>query len=201
MSAGVHPGVRRAGVARLAEDAEVVWSVADGRRGRRWRAVTRRDGMVASSLLLEIDPDGRPARLELGTAAGLLTLHPEPTGLLHGNAVTDEGVRHLTLAWSDDHGLEFEPFAICAAVIAHRLRQTVPAGEGRTAPVVVIGPGLDVRETARRYERLDNATWRIEGDGGARMLEVDERELPVWPGPAGERTGVGEWPLELDPQP
>lgn len=199
MTTGAHHGVRRAGVARLADGTDVVWSVADGRRGRRWRAVMRRAGAVASSLLLEVDPDGRPARLELATAAGLLTLHPEPTGLLHGNAVTGAGVRHLTLAWSDDHELEFEPFAICGAVTVHRLAGTVPAGEGRTVPVVAVGPGLDVREMSRRYERLDAATWRIEGDGDVRTMEVDERGLPAWPVPAGDQTGASEWPLELDP--
>jgi hypothetical protein len=201
MSAGVHRGVRRAGVALLADGAEVVWSVADGRRGRRWRAVTNRDGTVVASLLLEVDPDGRPAHLELATAAGLLTLHPEPTGQLHGNAVTGEGVRHLTMAWGDDHELEFEPFDISSAVIAHRLDGLLPAGEGRAVPVVAIRLDLDVRETTRRYARLDTATWRIEGDGDARTTEVDARGLPAWPVPAGEPNKAREWPLELDPRP
>ena len=199
MSPGVRHGVRRAGVATQADGSEVVWSVADGRRGRRWRAVTRRDGMVASSLLLEVDPDGRPARLELATAAGLLTLHPEPSGLLHGNAVTTGGVRHVTMAWSNDHELEFEPFAICGAVSAHRLGRSVPAGEGRTVPIAAIGVDLEIREVSRRYERLDTTSWQIEG-GDARTLVVDDRGLPAWPIPAGDRTGAVEWPLELDAQ-
>ena len=200
MSAGVHRGIRRAGVAPLAGGVEVVWSVADGRRGRRWRTVTRRHGTVASSLLLEVDPDGRPARLELATAAGLLTLHPESAGLLHGNAVTGGGVRHLTLAWSDDHELEFEPFAVGGAVTADRLGRKVLAGQGRTVPVVAISLDLHVREMERRYERLAATTWRIEGHGDSRLLDVDEQGLPAWPVPAGERTGAAAWPLELDPQ-
>jgi hypothetical protein len=201
MSAGMHRGVRRAGVARLADGAELVWSVADGRRGRRWRAVTKRDGAVAASILLEVDPDGRPARFELSTGTGLLTLHPEPTGLLHGNAVTGAGVRHLTMAWSEDHDLEFEPLAIGSAVTAHRIGGSLPTGEGRTVPIIAIGLDLEVRETSRRYERLDTATWRIEGDGDARTLEVDERGLPRWPVEVGEPVVAGEWALELDPQP
>jgi hypothetical protein len=76
----------------------------------------------------------------------------------------------------------------------------VPTGEGRTLPVVAVALDLHVRVASRRYQRLDTTTWRIEGDGVARTQEVDERGLPVWPVPAGERTGAGEWPLELDPQ-
>lgn len=200
MNPGVHRGVRRAGVASLTDGGEVVWSVADGRRGRRWRAVTRRGGGAVSTLLLEVDPAGRPVRLELAAAAGLMTLHPEPTGWLHGNAVTDQGVRHLTLRWSDDHELELEPLAISGAVSAHRLGGSVAVGEGRTLPVVAINRDLEVREGSRRYERVGTTTWRIEHDEEARTLEVDDRGLPVWPIPAGEPTGAGEWPLELDRQ-
>ena len=46
--------VRRAGQAILPDGTEVVWSVADGRRGRRWRATTTRDGALPPSLLLEV---------------------------------------------------------------------------------------------------------------------------------------------------
>ena len=79
-------------------------------------------------------------------------------------------------------------------VTASRLAPTVVAGEGRTVPVVVVGPDLTVRAGQRRYQRLDGASWRIEGDGRAQALVVDDRGLPVWPATAGE------WPLELDEQ-
>ena len=192
--------MRRAGMATRADGSEVVWSVADGRRGRRWRAVTSRDGTITSSVLLEVGTDGRPARLEVATTTGLLTLHPETTGLLHGNAVTADGVRHLTLGWSDEHELEFEPLAISAAVTVHWLGGSVPVGEGTVVPVVAIALDFAVDEGTRRYVRLDATTWRIERDGDAQMVAVDDSGLPVWPAPTGAPAGGGDWPLELDPQ-
>jgi hypothetical protein len=204
--------VRRGGVATQADGSEVVWSVADGRRGRRWRAITRRGGTFTSSVLLEVGTDGRPARLEVGTTAGLLTLHPDTTGSLHGNAVTADGVRHLTLRWSDEHELEVEPVAISAAVTAHRLGRSVPVGERTVVPVVAIALDFAVDEVTRRYVRLDAATWRIERDGDPRTVAVDDRGLPVWPPSTGSPAeGVDwppstgspaegvDWPLELDP--
>ena len=84
--------LRQAGHGRAPDGSIVTWSVAEGRRGRRWREVVRAGEGIRSSLLLELDPDGRFSHLELSTAAGLLTLHPEPDGTLHGNAVTAEGI-------------------------------------------------------------------------------------------------------------
>ncbi len=186
--------VRRGGRATLSDEVELMWSVADGRRGRRWRAATIRAGVLASSMLLEVGVDGRPTRLELTTSAGLLTLHPESTGSLHGNAVTEGGVRHLTFDWGDDHGLEIDGLPIPSAVTASRLAARIPVGEGTTVPVVrIAGDDLTVHVTKRRYRRLDGTTWRIEGDGREETLAIDGRGLPVWPGVAGE------WPLELDP--
>jgi len=187
------PMVRLAGRATLPDGVEITWSVADGRRGRRWRAATRRLGALAGSLLLEVGVDGRMVRLELATAAGLLTLHPEATASLHGNAVTANGIAHITMAWSDDHGLEIDGLPIPAAVTAGRLAASTPVGEGRTVPVVVVGQDLSVRAAERRYTRVDDATWRIEGEGREETLAVDKRGVPVWP-----KAG-GEWPLELDP--
>lgn len=184
--------VRRAGRATPDDDTEIVWSVADGRSGRRWRARTLRDGALASSFLLEVGVDGRPTRLELATAAGLLTLHPEATGALHGNAVTPAGVRHLTFGWSGEHGLEIDELSVPSAVTAGRLAPALAVGEGRTVPVVVVGPDLAVRSGERRYERLGAGSWRIEGDGRAQVVEIDERGIPIWP------ATTGEWPLELD---
>lgn len=184
--------VRRAGRSMLADGTQVVWSVADGRRGRRWRAVTMRDGALISALLLEVGVDGRPARLELATDAGLLTLHPEASGSLHGNTVTVDGVRHLTFAWSVEHELEIDGLPIASAVTARRLAGSTAMGEGKTVPVVAVAADLSVREGARHYVRVGDATWRIEGEGDPRTLTIDEHGLPVWSAEAGE------WPLELD---
>jgi hypothetical protein len=151
-----------------------------------------RSGALTETLLLEVDPAGRVARIELATADGLLTLHPEPGGSLHGNAVTAVGIRHFALDWSEAHGLEIEGNPIPIAVTAARLAGTTPTGEGRTVPVVVVGTALQVRVGERRFERVADATWRISGDGETRILAVDADGLVTWPKPAGE------WPLELE---
>jgi hypothetical protein len=173
--------------------------------------MTRRDGRLAESLLLEVDNDGRPSRLELTAAMGLLTLHPEPSGSLHGNMVTRDGVRHLAFGWSDDHELAIDRLPIVAAVAARRLASTTPVGEGRDVPVVSVGRDLQVQAGVRRYDRVANASWRIEGGrDGAQTLTIDNRGLPIWPGTGGKVAGGGEtvgarepaeWPLELESQP
>jgi hypothetical protein len=192
------PPARVAGVATLDDGTEVTWSLADGRRGRRWRATSRRLGALASSLLLEIGTDGRPARLELASAAGLLTLHPEPDGWLHGNAVAADGVRHVSLPWSGDHALEVEPLPIAHAVAVGSLVGRLAVGEGTEVPIVVVSETLAVREGLRRFDRIDAATWRIDGDGVTRTLVVDDRGVPVWAGGGAGPSRGREWPLELE---
>lgn len=188
--------LRRAGCGVLADGSTLVWSVADGNRGRRWRAVATLDGAIRLVLLLEVDVAGRPSRIELATPAGMLTLHPgEGSGALHGNVVSTEGVRHLALPWSDDHGLEVDGNPIAAAVTAHRLRTTTAPGEGRTVQVVLIAADLLVAETTRRYGRVAEGEWRIEpaaGDTPPVFLTIDQRGIPTLPADARE------WPLELD---
>ena len=108
--------LRRAGSGLDASGARVTWSVAEGRRGRRWREVVATDAGIRSSLLLELDPDGRFSHLELATATGLLTLHPEGDGTLHGNAVTAHGVAHVRgLPWALDRAIDVEGSAIAVA--------------------------------------------------------------------------------------
>jgi hypothetical protein len=190
--------VRRAGRATLAGGTQVVWSVADGRRGRRWRVVTTGNEAMAVALLLEVGVDGHASRLELATATGLLTLHPGPSGPLHGNAVTRAGVRHLTFAWSPDHELEIDGLPVAQAVAARRLAVSMAVGEGRTVPVVSVTMDLSVREGARHYVRVGDATWRIDGDGdknrdGASIsLTIDDRGLPEW------TRESEDWPLERE---
>lgn len=184
--------IRRAGRAILPDGSQVVWSVADGRRGRRWRAITSRDGRPIGSVLLEVGADGRLARLEFATAAGLLTLHPEATGALHGNAVTADGVRHMSFTWGREHEIEIDGLPVGSAIAARRLAGSTAVGEGRTVSVVAVAPDLSVREGTRRYVRIGDAAWRIEGDGDPRSLSIDERGIPDWIGQAGD------WPLERE---
>jgi hypothetical protein len=188
--------LRRAGSGWLPDGSQLVWSVADGRRGRRWRAVSSSHREISHALLLEVDPVGRPSRLELTTPAGMLTLHPDVgRRVLHGNAVTPSGVRHLSLPWSDEHGIEVEGRPIASAVTAHRLAGLLATGEGRAIPVVVVAPDLRISETTRRFVRVGAGEWRIEspsGDGAASDLKVDQQGIP-----AGLRDAQ-DWPLELD---
>lgn len=108
--------LRRAGRGRDGDGAVVTWSVAEGSRGRRWREVVTADGAVQSSLLLELDPGGRFSHLELSTAAGLLTLHPEGDATLHGNAITSDGVRHVMgWPWERRRAIWVHGSSICLA--------------------------------------------------------------------------------------
>src|SRR6266496_1610198 len=96
--------VRTAGRLRLPDDAEVLWSMAEGAQGRRWRATSTLDGAVTHALLLEVGTDLRPTRLELTTAAGMLTLHPgHDRRVVEGNIVHPGGVRPLRYPWSAEH--------------------------------------------------------------------------------------------------
>lgn len=120
--------LRRAGHGRATDGSLVTWSVAEGSRGRRWREVRTfeparagEETTVVSSLLFELDPDGRFAHLELSTAAGLLTLHPEGDGTLHGNAVTAVGVEHIAgLPWAPDDVILVEGSVVTVVVAESR---------------------------------------------------------------------------------
>ena len=147
--------LRRAGHGTADDGALVTWSVAEGRRGRRWREVVRTGEGIRSSLLLELDPQGRFSHLELSTAAGLLTLHPEGDGTLHGNTVTGRGVEHIEgLPWDQDTVILVEGSAVCRAA---------PANDGRRRSVLRIG--LDLR--------FD------QGPVPEFLAEADEQRLPV----------------------
>jgi len=189
----VSESLRRAGSTVLADGARLDWTVADGSRGRRWRAVATVDGSITHALLLEVGLDGSIARLELTTPDGLLTLHPNRDGTeLHGNGVTPSGVRHHSFPWGPDHALAVAGRPIADAVNARRLAASVEVGEGTDVPTVLIGPGLEVSETRTQFDRVTSDTWRLASPGGTRFVTIDPRGIPFDP-VAGE-----EWPLELD---
>ena len=167
--------LRRAGRGPSADGSTITWSVAEGRRGSRWREVRVADGAVISSLLLELDPSRRFSHLELSTSAGLLTLHPEGDGSLHGNAVGTAGVRHVVgLPWQPDDLLLVAGSPISRAAAAHRAEASRPSG---VALGVVVAVDLTlVRRAIGRSERAID----LEPDG-----------LPAFAG--GEM-----WPLELE---
>jgi hypothetical protein len=181
--------LRRAGRGRDTEGWWVIWSVAEGKRGRRWREVRRRDIVVASSLLLETGPDGRFSHLDLSTSAGLMTLHPETDGTLHGNVIGPEGVEHVRgRAWDADGIVLLEGSTICKVAAADLLQRWIQVWSSASVPSVTIGPQTlwldDFVPT--RVERLSASQWRF---GRGEPLRVDERGLPL--------LEEGEiWPLE-----
>ena len=91
--------LRRAGVGELPDGSVVTWSVAEGARGRRWRWTIAAPTGLRHAGLVELDRDGRIARLELETTDGMLTLHPDGDGRsAHGNVVRAHGVEPVALA-------------------------------------------------------------------------------------------------------
>ena len=112
--------LRRAGRGTLSDGTTLIWSLAEGERGRRWRAASTVEGRLTHALLLETSPGGRVQRLELTTASGVLTLHPEPDGRsIHGNVVHVGGVRPLAFPWGPEHELEVvdRPFASAVMIL------------------------------------------------------------------------------------
>lgn len=188
---------RLAGHARLADGSRISWMVADGHRGRRWRASTLSpDGRLVQTLLLEVTPDGRATRLEVAAPEGLLTLHPGAgDDALHGNVVRDGGVEHITLPWSAERGLLVGASPIAAVVALAGMALRVGVGEGGFLAGVDVGPGLEVRPATWQVERLGERRWRIrrEDGGGQLIVEHDQAGVPMG------LDSAGTWPLERDP--
>lgn len=192
--------LRRAGHVRVATGDSITWSVAEGRRGRRWREVIRvgqgRPG-VRHSLLLESDPDGRFTHLELSTDAGLFTIHPEADGTLHGNAIVDHGeaglrdasgVEHVRgLVWPMDGIVLVEGSLVCQLAAIRALRGAIQPFAARSQATAWIPLTLWLEIRPVRVERVSEHAWRI---GDAPTLEVDGEGLP--------RLDSGTtWPLEV----
>lgn len=155
-----HPE-RTGGTGILPGGERLTWSVAEGARGTRWRESVERDGRLVRSLLLEVAPHGRVTRLELTTAAGLLTLHPEPDeSALHGNVVTPTGIRHLAFDWGPDHALRVEGSRATDATAG----LTTPGGVARG---LRIGDDLVPRA----------GTWTVDAEALAAL--ADERTWPL----------------------
>jgi hypothetical protein len=156
--------LRRAGSGRAPDGARVDWSVAEGGRGRRWRWMIVDDGgAVRHAGLIELDVDGRFARLELASGAGMLTLHPAGDGrTAHGNVVRPAGVDPIEVAWPDGVGLAIEgdPFGSSLAPGA-------ATGEGWS-----VTAALSLRRAAPDESRLPI------DDRGVPVL-ADAREWPL----------------------
>jgi hypothetical protein len=188
----VSAAFRFGGRGQGADGASVVWSVAEGRRGRRWREVRNAGQAVASSLLLETDAAGRFAHLELSTPSGLLTLHPERDGTLHGHAIVSDGIEHIEgLPWDADGLAMLEGSTICRLAAIACLADVIAVGASRAHLAAVIPPTLWVDVKPIRIERIDATGWRFADEA---PFTVDARGLPILRG--------GEiWPLERDEEP
>jgi hypothetical protein len=189
--------LRAAGAVSLGSERRLLWSVAEGRRGRRWRWSLQRAGSIEHAVLLELDPAGRPTRLEATSASGLLTLHPElAEGGLHGNLVTPNGVEHLSLPWLPDAVVDvvdgFGPFALAAAV-----GEGLSVGEAIELPTVTVDRFLRPVPGRARLARLAERTWSLEPGSppGVRRSawtgSLDDAGRPML-------DGGRVWPLELD---
>ena len=179
--------VRRAGSGRLSDGGQVTWTVADGSKGRRWREVVTDAAGIRHSLLLETTPDRQFSHLELATRSGLLTLHPEGDGTLHGNVVGVDGVRHVAgLPWSRDGLVDLEGSPVTSAACAWLLERVEP---GPSSPVTVLrisgALGLDAHPVivGRRWD----GSWGI---AGASRFVADLDGLPVL-------ADGSTWPLEV----
>jgi hypothetical protein len=172
--------VRRAGFGHAPLGEAITWSVATGHRGRRWRESAEHAGGLRHSLLLETSPEGRFLHLELSTPAGLLTLHPEGDGTLHGNAVLRGGIRHVAgLPWERD-GLVLvagSPLALAAAADLLRRSSSREVAHHRRL-VLRISVELTLIAGAEDAERVDDGRWRVGGD----VLTADVNGLPLLEG-------------------
>jgi hypothetical protein len=158
--------LRRCGRGRQADGSDVTWSLAEGERGRRWRWTVSDGGRLRHVALVEIDPVGRFARLELASSAGMLTLHPADGRSIHGNVVASDGVRPLSFDWSASAALAIAGDAFGSAILR----------VGTGVPTLVIRLGLEV----------------VAGEGDAApepALERDGRGVPIL-------SDAREWPLE-----
>jgi hypothetical protein len=195
--------IRRAGRAGLLGGSILLWSAAEGSRGIRWRASISVGDRLTSDLLLEVGLDGRPGRLEITSAAGQLTIHPEPDQRsAHGNLVTTDGVRPLSFEWSPGDWFESRENPIPAAAMIRALRAEVGVGESRPVRGLQVDSDLQVRRGERRVARLDADRWSIEGADGFRcQLALDDEGLPIFepgtprdPGSAAAQV----WPQEVE---
>jgi len=170
---------RVAGSGELTDGSIVTWTVAEGRRGRRWREVIVLDGAPVQALLFETDGTRRFSHLELARADGLWTFHPETDGTLHGNQVTANApVRHVQ-GWPFATGavLLIEGSPIAAAALAWgRAGSVAPGGSVEVAGVVIGRDGRLDRVDRTTLARLDATHWRV---GEGMPFEVDVDGLPV----------------------
>ena len=189
MSGPVRRGgaVRRGGRLVDPDGRVVTWSMAEGARGRRWRwSVVDPQGAFVAAHTVELDADGRFARLESAAAGGLLSVHREADGSLHGNRVVERGIDHLTLP-APAPGAAVVGFGPIGAAIASA---GMPAG-GAAVDVVEVGDDLGVRVVEASARRIATGTLELRIGSGVRRVRLDDAGLP-----AADDGPSTSWPLE-----
>ena len=177
--------LRRAGRGRLRDGATLAWSVAEGSRGRRWRAQRLEHGTLIESVLLELDAEGRPTRLEVDSVDGLLTLHPEPGWhAAHGNVVGHDGVRSLSFDWSENAVFIVENVPVGEFAALEPLGLQLGVRERQSLPILDVDRHLLVAPATRSFLRLTETDWRcddepisVDGDGTPKLRQGTSWEL------------------------
>jgi hypothetical protein len=165
--------VRLAGRGRGSDGAIVTWTIAEGRRGRRWRETVVRDGVLVHSLLYETDRERRFSHLELATPTGLVTLHPEGDGTLHGNIIRPgSGIEHIV-------GLSF-PAATLLLVGGSTVASVAAAWAGQGSEhVAAVVPAvvLDPMTLALSSQTVDPSTLGPSDNSGVPVMDGAR----IWP--------------------
>jgi len=191
---GVGGAVRRGGHIVEPDGRVTTWSMAEGTRGRRWRwtvvddAAADRPGAFVAAHMVELEPDGRFARLESAAGDGLLTLHREVDRSLHGNRVAEGGVDHLTLPSSAPDAIVVGSGMIGLAIASPAL----PA-DGGVIDVVEVRDDLGIAIVEATVWRDADGSIELRTGQRARRVRLDVDGLPSDDG--GHSTS---WPLELD---
>src|SRR4051812_43910255 len=192
--------VRVAGRSRDTAGRLVIWSVAEGARGRRWREAVLHGSAVAlaSSLTLETDAERRHVKLELAAGIGLVTLHPEPDDQVRGNVVSAHGVTPIAISIGEVPVFDLPDSVLVTAALCWALASLVPVGSRRELLVVRLdvagseSAGFGVGTQDLQVERLETGRWVLTGSGlEPREVLIDDDGLPL-PAP------VVRWPLEAD---
>lgn len=212
MAGRVAPRVRLAGHGLDRLGRAVTWSIADGERGRRWREATGVGGAavrtdeaatpvgapapgeapaaLAHAVTIETGHAGQWLRLEVATPAGLLSLHPERDGSIHGNVVSASGVRHIDLGVVEPALVDVRDSLVGETALCRALERLVAAGEGSTVSVVRVATTLDVTLGQLQVFRRDARSWELTDADGIRSLSMGDRGTPV------TSDAGAKWPLE-----
>ncbi len=158
-----------------------------------------RQEAVAWALLFETGPDGRMARLEMSSAAGLLTLHPVADGILHGNVVTPSSIRHLSFPDAPGVALFVVASPAAAAIALGSLAGTVAVGETVRVAVLRIDARLDPQPAGWDISRVEERRWRlvsVPGQGPSIPVAPEVREVRLDDDGLVDLPGRRVWPLE-----